>query len=64
MLSAEYVQTFLELSAGIRVSLEEAQALVPLVASQRSAFCRFDRFDLSAVRLPVSYDPRAPYRDA
>jgi hypothetical protein len=58
--SPEFVQRFLEESAGIRIALDEAARLVPLIAANREALRRLERFDLTDVRPLVPFDPTFP----
>jgi len=62
--SAEYIREYLRLIYGIQISAEEADALVPLVGTQRRLFKTLERFDVSAVRPALSFDPSAPYGPA
>ena len=59
-LSPELIQRYLEESAGIRISQDEAAQLVPLVAASRAALRRLERFDVSDVRPLVPFDPTFP----
>jgi hypothetical protein len=58
--SPELVQQYLEESAGIRISLDEAARLVPLIAASRAALRRLERFDVSNVRPLVPFAPTFP----
>jgi hypothetical protein len=61
MITAEYIQEFLKVSAGLDVPLSVTEELVPLVTGQRATLARLDRFDVAFVRPAVGFDPRAPY---
>lgn len=62
VIDAEDVQKELLFSAGVAISLDEARELVPLVLAQRAALQRLERFDTAQMRLPVRFDPRAPFQ--
>jgi hypothetical protein len=61
VITAEYIQEYLKLSAGLDLPLSVTEELVPLVLGQRAALARLDRFDVAIVRPSVVFDPRAPY---
>jgi hypothetical protein len=54
----EYIQTFLLVSAGLQVSLEEAARLMPLVRNQRRLLAGLEKFDIGTTGPSVSFDPR------
>ena len=58
--SAEFIQEYLSFTAGILISREEAEELVPLIVASRAALRRLERFDVSGVRPLIPFDPSFP----
>jgi hypothetical protein len=61
-LTAELIMSHLLYTAGVSISAEEAQALLPLVAASRTALRRLQRFDVRDVPPAQPFDPLGPYR--